>query len=144
MMKAEGRWGVVAVGCIFSLALASCEADERIKGGWKLESMVVRGEEVAIPEGLEVKLEFGEKSRVSGFSGVNRFHGDGKVDGRGKVIWGKAFATTRRGGPKEWMDFERKFLGALREVERFSTGGRLIGTRGVDGRGVKLIFVKEG
>lgn len=97
-------------------------------------------------------LELGEDGRVGGFAGVNRYFGDyeleeptaagsGKPAAPGTVKFGELGAT-RMAGPPEMMEQERRYLDALRAVDRYRAEGGLLELSA--GRGPLLRFRKIG
>ncbi|MDR1273779.1 MAG: META domain-containing protein [Odoribacteraceae bacterium] len=120
-----------AWGCETPVDAVALRANE-----WQLREMTTEKGTVTLPERVPTIL-FADSSRVSGFSGCNRFTGKYKLSG-GRLSL-SPLITTRMlctGG----MDFEQQFQRLLAEAKRISLldGELTIG----DGKGkLSLVFV---
>ena len=86
---------------------------------WKLRKMVREGKEVPLVVGSKVTANFHAAGRVAGMASVNRYLGNYKVTGEGRIDWSApAFGATRMAGPPELMQQEGRFLDALGKVSR--------------------------
>lgn len=131
------------------LGLTSCADDQLVEKKlvddvWRLKSMTEGGESVSVPITIrgEVTMQLQKGGMVTGASGVNRFRGQAEIDPQGRVEWKSGFMTTRRGGPPELMEFERRFLAALKRVDTFTSGQELKAVGGKGPQAVELLFTQ--
>lgn len=80
---------------------------------WLAEDIAGR----AVVDRAQTTIAFKADGSVSGSTGVNRFHGQAKIDGDRVTIG--PLATTRRAGPPALMDQEARFLKSIDRVRRF-------------------------
>ena len=73
---------------------------------------------IALPATRRPTIQFGEKNRVSGLAGVNRYTVEGAVSGKDGLSWSGPAAATKMAGPPEAMALEDSFLQALQTVTR--------------------------
>lgn len=88
---------------------------------WELRRMTAKGAEVPLPAGVKASITFEKTNGVTGYSGVNTFSGSYASKGA-SLQWTTPFASTRRGGPPEAMEFERVFLSVLRACDTLEAG----------------------
>jgi heat shock protein HslJ len=111
-------------GWPLALALSACATaaapplgplPEGLAGSnWRAET--VAGERV--PDDVAVTIGFGAGGRIAGRSGCNRYTGEVRAAGDGRLEVGPV-ATTRMACPPEQARFEAAFLAALQGAERF-------------------------
>ena len=107
----------VVLATVFAFAaaiFAGCKEKgaDLVLGDWNLIQYNIEENAVDFSKASVSFAADGNGIKVSGFSGVNRFSGLCKVDGR-KFAAGDGFVTTRMAGRKEDMEFERSFLKSL-------------------------------
>jgi len=98
-----------------ALALASCQAAADLGGDWELVSL--NGE--TVPDDIEITLSVAEGA-VSGRAACNGYMGSLVQEGT-KVTMGR-LGSTKMMCPPPLMEWERRFLGAMREVSRAASG----------------------
>jgi heat shock protein HslJ len=105
-----------------------------LEGSWTLSAI----EGFEIPAGLREhpSLSVDAQGRVSGSSGVNRFHG--ALDPDGARVFGP-LATTRRAGPPQAMALETAFLNALGNAAFVEGGDGQVTLSGPDGGQLTLV-----
>jgi len=97
---------------------------------------------VTIGADSRIDAVFDDDERVSGFSGVNRYHGPYEVDGESIKIG--PLASTRMAGPAELMEQERQYLEALEKATRYGiVDGALTLYGGEDGTSRMVTYAAE-
>ena len=92
-----------------------------------LTSLAVKMQKIALPATRRPTIQFGEKNRVSGLTGVNRYTVEGAVSGKDGLSWSGPAAVTKMAGPPGAMALEDSFLQALQAVTRIELrNGRLL------------------
>lgn len=111
-------------------------------GEWKLSEMVLNG----VPQRIydsDLIIQKGKKDTYlfAGFSGVNRYNGDVKIDGKGFISGQAQFLSTKMAGPEYLMNFEDNFLSILTSASKvnISENLELLDIQSES----KLVFVKK-
>ena len=117
----------------FVSLLTSCSAKDARE--WKLGRISANGVDLPIPANTNVTIIFDGKGTAKGSSGVNSFVGGYSQDA-GTLHWTSQFRSTRRGGPKEHMEFEHAFLSVLQACDAI-TEEKVLTLSGSKGR---LVF----
>lgn len=124
------------------------DTQKAILGSWTLEKSSALPE---IPANILVTLRndshnksshenaSSEKIGVSGFSGVNHFVGNAKVDWKQQKLAFSALASTRMMGPEPRMQFEQAFLKQMEQVVSFKLNSSEKLTL-LTGDGDKIVF----
>ncbi len=108
---------------------------------WVLESIQVNGQNVSIPTRAQAALQFRQSGEVNGRGGINAFFGSYSIDSQGRLVWGPGqLAVTRMAGPRELIEFEDTFLGAIRRADSafVNDDGQLI----LSGSGIRMQFAR--
>ena len=63
-----------------------------------------------------------EPGKISGFSGVNDYFGEATIN-NGRIGSLGPFFSTKKAGPRDLMDFEKRYLRLLRNANRITIGG---------------------
>ena len=108
---------------------------------WRLRSLAVRGEEIALPAGATVTLTLAADGRANGRGPVNRYFGGYRFDDTGRFDWSGPLATTRMAGPPALMTFEGAYLEALARVAVIALEGDALTLRD-EASTVELVFVR--
>jgi heat shock protein HslJ len=94
---------------------------------FKLKRFEFEGRNRRLLPGAEITLSFGDRDRVEGYSGVNRFFGSYVLQEAGTIRWaGRGFGATRRAGPPALMEQEAQFLRALHYTTQALVSDRLL------------------
>jgi len=97
--------------------------------------------EVSLPSTRRPTIQFGEKDRITGMAGVNRYSVEGTVSGKDSISWAGPAAVTKMAGPPEAMALEDAFLQALQAVTRIEQQGGKLKLATTDGA-TRLEFVR--
>lgn len=123
-----GLLGLLGLGS--ALAAAGCAAPSPTAaagdpaGTWTLVEL--GGEAVAAP-GRAPSLTIDADGGLSGFAGVNRFHGELDAERlRAGAFAAGPLAATRMAGPPEAMELETRFLRALGEADGMRVEGEAL------------------
>ena len=98
-----------------ALALASCQAVADLDGDWELVNL--NGE--TVPDDIEITLSVAE-GNVNGRAACNGYMGSLVQEGT-KVTMGR-LGSTKMMCPPPLMEWEGRFLEAMREVSRAASG----------------------
>lgn len=96
------------------IATGACAADlktaaDATQGRWELERLG----DTPMHEGMQAPTLVVEGRSVSGFAGVNRFHG--RLAAEGRFLF-EPLATTRMAGPPPAMELETLYVAALQQA----------------------------
>ena len=80
--------------------------------------MTVKMKKIQLPATRRPTMQFDEKNRVSGLSGVNRYTTEAAVSGKDGISWTGPAVSTKMAGPPEAMVVEDNFFQALQAVSR--------------------------
>lgn len=108
---------------------------------WVLQSIQVNGQDITIPARAQTALQFRQSGEVNGRGGVNAFFGSYSLDSQGRLVWGPGqLAVTKMAGPRELIEFEDQFIGAIRRADSafVNDDGQLI----LSGSGVRMQFAR--
>lgn len=131
-----------------ALALVACAADPDVDASeraqreelsaprWELVEM--DGAPLAAFEGGPIELHLEADGRLHGNAGVNRFSGPWRSTRAGELRVG-TLATTRRLGPPDAMQREKRFLDLLARVEACELTGTRLVLRDRDGAGALVL-----
>lgn len=97
---------------------------------WQLKRLRVDGEAVGIRDMERFTFLCNPEGNVMGKSGINTYRGSMTVTQNGQLLWDtSSFASTKKAGPSQLMEQERRYLRALsgtRQAFTKSGGRRLI------------------
>jgi len=134
---------------VSSLGLSSCVAtsnypaaqkpapiDNSMSGRWFLTSLNNAGY-----QGSRITLEFNDNSKVSGFSGCNRYFGPANRGMNGNLSFARIASTRRACFNQQNSRLEYNYLSALRRVQSYQlSGNRLV----LNGPSTHLVFFRKG
>ena len=134
----SGHPARVALLAVRAPGAAAVPENPLLGTSWRLEDL---GGAADMVESVEATLEFPEPGRAGGAGSCNRFFGTVAIDGDA-MTFGE-LASTKRACPDELMQQERRYLEALRDVQRFALDGATLRlfTRDAD---APLRFVRAG
>ncbi len=107
---------LASLAIIFAMCAAGKSEELKVGTSWKVESLLVKGDSIAVPTDQVPTLVFSDSTNISGNSSCNLFFGNYKL-GELNQLAVSPLGMTRMAGPN--MAFEGSYVEALSHISSY-------------------------